>query len=123
MLRFEDWSGLHGGNTRIGLQRSERVVKVFAESEVELAEWGRHHGLKPEWMDRRRPDQPHYDLFRRSLQLISVTTHVLTPAEVKERIRAERAARLGKPLAKRPSRRRYPPPEHERAWISSSKAT
>ncbi len=106
MIRFEDWSGLHGGNARIGLQRGERVVKVYADSEAELAEWGRRHGLKAEWMDRRRPDQPHYDLFRRSLQLVPPTIHVLTPAEVKERIRAERLARLGKPLAKRPARRR-----------------
>jgi len=102
MLRFEDWTGLHGGNSRIGLQRSERVVKVFADSEAELAEWGRQHDLKPEWMDRRRPDQPHYDLFRRSLQLVPPTVRVLTPAEVKERIRAERAARRGRPLAKQP---------------------
>ena len=106
MIRFEDWTGLHGGNTRIGLERSERVVKVYADSEAELAEWGRLHGLKAEWMDRRRPDQLHYDLFRRSLQLVPSTIHVFTPAEVKERIRAERLARLGKPLAKQPIKRR-----------------
>jgi hypothetical protein len=106
MIRFEDWTGLHGGNARIGLQRSERVVKVFADSEAELAEWGRLHGLKVDWMDRRRPDQPHYDLFRRALQLVPQTTPILTPAQVKERIRAERLARLGKPLAKHPARRR-----------------
>ncbi len=106
MIRFEDWTGLHGGNTRMGLLRSERVVKVYADSEAELAEWGRLHGLKAEWMDRRRPDQPHYDLFRRSLQLVPATTRVLTPAEVKERIRAERLARLGKPLAKQAAKRR-----------------
>jgi len=106
MIRFEDWSGLHGGNARIGLQRSERVVKVFADSEAELAEWGRRHGLKPEWMDRRRPDAPHFDLFRRSLQLVPTETSILTPTQVKERIRVERLARLGKPLAKRPPRPR-----------------
>ncbi|HLW03517.1 MAG TPA: hypothetical protein VKT82_33030 [Ktedonobacterales bacterium] len=106
MIRFEDWTGLHGGNTRIGLERSERVVKVYADSEAELAEWGRLHGLKAEWMDRRRPEQPHYDLFRRSLLIVPPTVRVLTPAEVKERIRAERLARLGKPLAKRPMQRR-----------------
>lgn len=106
MLRFEDWTGLHGGNTHIGLQRGERVVKVFADGEAELAEWGRRHGLKPEWMDRRRPEAPHYDLFRKGLQLIPPDIHVLTPAEVKERIRVERAAREGKPLAKRPRSRR-----------------
>ncbi|HEY7347889.1 MAG TPA: hypothetical protein VH599_06175 [Ktedonobacterales bacterium] len=105
MIRFEDWSGLHGGNARIGLQRSERVIKVYADNEAELAEWGRLHGLKTEWMDRRRPDQPHYDLFRRSLQLVPPTIYVLTSAEVKERIRAERLARLGQPLPKRTRRR------------------
>ena len=97
MIRFEDWTGLHGGNARIGLQRSERVVKVFAESEAELAEWGRRHGLKHEWMDRRRPEQPHYDLFRDGLRLVSPDMYVLTPAEVKERIRAEREARRRMP--------------------------
>ena len=106
MIRFEDWTGLHGGNSRIGLERSERVVKVYADSEAELAEWGRLHGLKAEWMDRRRPDQPHYDLFRRSLQLVPATMRVLTPAEVKERNRAERSARLGQPLAKHPAKPR-----------------
>ena len=105
MIRFEDWTGLHGGNARIGLQRSERVVKVFAESEAELAEWGRRHGLKHEWMDRRRPEQPHYDLFRDGLRLVSPDMYVLTPAEVKERIRAEREARQGRPLLKRPARK------------------
>jgi hypothetical protein len=100
MIRFEDWSGLHGGNSRIGLQPGERVVKVFADSEAELAEWGRLHGLKAEWMDRRRPDQPHYDLFRRSLQFVPPTIHVLTPTEVRARIRARRAAGLSKPPAK-----------------------
>ncbi len=104
MIRFEDWSGLHGGNTRIGLQRSEQVIKVFADSEAELADWGRRHGLKPEWIDRRRPDAPHYDLFRRALQHIPPDARILTPAEVKERIRAERAARLGKPPTRRQKR-------------------
>ena len=106
MLRFEDWSGLHGGNARIGLQRSERVVKVFADSEAELAEWGRRHGLKPEWMDRRHADAPHYDLFRRGLQLVPSDAHVLTPAEVKERVRSERAARLNQSLAGQRTRRK-----------------
>src|SRR5690242_13612921 len=105
MLRFEDWTGLHGGNVHIGLQRGERVVKVFAESEAELAEWGRRHGLKHEWMDRRRPEQPHYDLFRDGLRLVPADIPVLTPAEVKERIRAEREARQGRPLLKRPARK------------------
>ncbi len=100
MIRFEDWTGLHGGNTRIGLQRSERVVKVFAESEAELAEWGRRHGLKPEWMDRRRPEALHYDLFRDGLRLVPPDVPVLTPAEVRTRVRAEREARQGKPLLK-----------------------
>ncbi len=101
MLRFEDWSGLHGGNARIGLQPSERVVKVFADSEAELAEWGRRHGLKLEWMDRRRADAPHYDLFRRALQLVPADAHVLTPSEVRARWRAVRAARLAEHTTER----------------------
>jgi hypothetical protein len=38
------------------------------------------------------------------LQLVPSTAPVLTPAEVKERIRAERIARLGKPLEKQATR-------------------
>jgi hypothetical protein len=85
----------------MGLDARERVVKVFAESEAELAAWGVQHQLKPEWMDRRRPEAPHYDLFRDGLRLVPPDAPVLTPTQVKARVRAERAARAGKPLLKR----------------------
>jgi hypothetical protein len=90
MLRFEDWTGLHPGNERLRLCPGEKVIKVFADTEDELIAWCREHGLRPEWIDRRnRQGQIHFDLFRQGLQLVPPDVHVLTPAEVRARVRAE----------------------------------
>jgi len=90
MLRFEDWTGLHRGNARLRLDPRETVIKVFADSEEELVTWCLKQGLKPEWIDRRnRHDQIHFDLFRQGLRLVPHDACVLTPAEVRARIRAE----------------------------------
>lgn len=39
------------------------VTKVGCNDLQKLAEWGKNHGLKPEWIDRRKKDFPHFDLF------------------------------------------------------------
>lgn len=39
------------------------VTKVGCNDLSKLAKWGRQYGLKPEWIDARKKDFPHYDLF------------------------------------------------------------
>jgi hypothetical protein len=39
------------------------VTKVGCCDLEKLAAWGAKHGLKPEWIDRRKASLPHYDLF------------------------------------------------------------
>ncbi|WP_053363590.1 hypothetical protein [Bacillus sp. FJAT-27251] len=39
------------------------VTKVGCSNMEKLAAWGKKHGLRPEWIDRRKADLPHYDLF------------------------------------------------------------
>jgi hypothetical protein len=39
------------------------VTKVGCNDMSKLADWGRNYGLKPEWIDDRKKDYPHYDLF------------------------------------------------------------
>ena len=48
---------------RLGVQAGDRLCHVYSdESLSELIEWGRRHGLEPEWVDRRN-DLPHFDLY------------------------------------------------------------
>jgi hypothetical protein len=39
------------------------VTKVGCNDLTKLTEWGKKYGLKPEWIDTRKKDFPHYDLF------------------------------------------------------------
>lgn len=39
------------------------VTKVGCNDLQKLSEWGRKHGLKPEWIDKRKEAFPHFDLF------------------------------------------------------------
>lgn len=39
------------------------VTKVGCNDRKKLADWGRKYGLMPEWIDDRKKDFPHYDLF------------------------------------------------------------
>ncbi|MBT2680854.1 hypothetical protein J7E38_17830 [Bacillus sp. ISL-35] len=39
------------------------VTKAGCRDIEKLAEWGRKYGLSPEWIDNRKPDYPHFDLF------------------------------------------------------------
>lgn len=42
---------------------SKTVTKVGCSDLEKLIKWGRKHGLQPEWIDKRRADLPHFDLF------------------------------------------------------------
>jgi len=39
------------------------VTKVGCRDVQKLAEWGRKYSLRPEWIDDRKEDYPHFDLF------------------------------------------------------------
>lgn len=39
------------------------VTKAGCRDLEKLAEWGRKYELRPEWIDKRKKDYPHYDLF------------------------------------------------------------
>jgi hypothetical protein len=39
------------------------VTKAGCRDIEKLSEWGRKYGLSPEWIDNRKPDYPHFDLF------------------------------------------------------------
>ncbi|MEW8972347.1 hypothetical protein [Mesobacillus jeotgali] len=38
------------------------VTKVGCRDLEKLAQWGRKYGLRPEWIDKRKIDYPHFDL-------------------------------------------------------------
>ena len=38
------------------------VTKVGCRNLERLAEWGRKYGLRPEWIDKRNNNYPHFDL-------------------------------------------------------------
>lgn len=41
---------------------AKTVTKVGSENVEKLAEWGKKHGLKAEWIHHRRDGYPHFDL-------------------------------------------------------------
>lgn len=48
---------------RLDVREGDRLCHVYSdESVAELVDWGRRHGLEPEWIDRRN-DLPHFDLY------------------------------------------------------------
>ena len=48
---------------RLDVQAGDRLCHVYSDESLgELLEWGRRHGLEPEWVDRRN-DLPHFDLY------------------------------------------------------------
>jgi len=54
---------------RLGVRRGDTLVHAYSDSSIEeLIEWGRRHGLKAEWIDRRNA-LPHYDLFGDGVRL------------------------------------------------------
>lgn len=38
------------------------VTKVGCRDLEKLADWGRKYGLRPEWIDKRKTNYPHFDL-------------------------------------------------------------
>lgn len=48
---------------RLNVRRGDRMCHVYSDiSLAELIVWGREHGLRPEWIDRRNA-LPHFDAF------------------------------------------------------------
>jgi hypothetical protein len=48
---------------RLGVRKGDTLVHAYSDRSIdELIAWGREHGLRPEWIDRRNA-LPHYDLF------------------------------------------------------------
>ena len=46
----------------LGTRKGDRLCHVYSDVSLEeLVAWGRRHGLKPEWVDRRHI-LPHYDV-------------------------------------------------------------
>jgi hypothetical protein len=49
--------------SRLDVRRGDTLVHAYSDESIEeLIAWGRAHGLKAEWIDRRNA-LPHYDLF------------------------------------------------------------
>ncbi|MFQ5890526.1 MAG: hypothetical protein ACE5JR_10805 [Gemmatimonadota bacterium] len=54
---------------RLGIRPGERLCHAYSDTDLaDLQEWGRMHGLRPEWIDRRSA-MPHFDLFGERLDL------------------------------------------------------
>jgi hypothetical protein len=54
---------------RLAVRKGDTLVHAYSDTSIEeLIEWGRSHGLKAEWIDRRNA-LPHYDLFGEGVSL------------------------------------------------------
>jgi hypothetical protein len=52
---------------RLDVKQGDTLVHAYSDTSLEeLIEWGRSHGLRAEWIDRRNA-LPHYDLFGASV--------------------------------------------------------
>lgn len=52
---------------RLAVKKGETLVHAYSDTSIEeLIDWGRSHGLRAEWIDRRNA-LPHYDLFGESV--------------------------------------------------------
>lgn len=52
---------------RLDVHKGDTLVHAYSDESIEeLVQWGRAHGLKPEWIDRRNA-LPHFDLFGASV--------------------------------------------------------
>lgn len=53
---------------RLGIQRGDRLCHVYSDVSLEeLHDWGRRHGLRPEWVER-SGSLPHFDAFGEHLE-------------------------------------------------------
>lgn len=52
----------------MGVERGDRMCHVYSDRSLdELLDWGRRHGLRPEWIDRRNA-MPHFDAYGEYLE-------------------------------------------------------
>jgi hypothetical protein len=78
---------------RLEVRKGDTLVHAYSDTSIEeLIEWGRSHGLKPEWIDRRNA-LPHYDLFGEGVRLAD---DGVTRAELVADLRMWRARRSGR---------------------------
>ena len=88
---------------RLGVRKGDTLVHAYSDTSIEeLIEWGRRHGLKAEWIDRRNA-LPHYDLFGDATGLAGPG---VSRAELVADLRRWRAARrrVSGPCSERRSR-------------------
>lgn len=75
---------------RLDVSKGDTLVHAYSDTSIEeLIEWGRSHGLKAEWIDRRNA-LPHYDLFGEG---VSLAGEGVTRAELVADLRVWRARR------------------------------
>lgn len=75
---------------RLQVKKGDTLVHAYSDtSREELVEWGRRHGLRPEWIDDRNA-LPHYDLFGEG---VSLAGEGVTRAELVADLRTWRARR------------------------------
>jgi hypothetical protein len=75
---------------RLDVRKGDTLVHAYSDSSLEeLIEWGRTHGLRPEWIDDRNA-LPHYDLFGEGVKLAG---EGVTRAELVSHLREWRARR------------------------------
>ena len=92
MIRFHYHTAMVD-NRRLGIAKGDLLCHVYSDvSREELEEWGRRHGLKPEWIH--NSTMPHFDAFGERLDWCGPG---VTRAELKEHIRTWRARFRSKP--------------------------
>ena len=77
---------------RLDVRKGDTLVHAYSDTSLEeLIEWGRSHGLRAEWIDRRNA-LPHFDLFGEGVNLAG---EGVTRAELVTDLRMWRARRAG----------------------------
>lgn len=77
---------------RLDVRKGDTLVHAYSDTSLEeLIEWGRSHGLRAEWIDRRNA-LPHFDLFG---ERVNLAGEGVTRAELVTDLRMWRARREG----------------------------
>lgn len=77
---------------RLDVRKGDTLVHAYSDTSLEeLIEWGRSHGLRAEWIDRRNA-LPHFDLFG---ERVNLAGEGVTRAELVTDLRMWRARRAG----------------------------
>jgi hypothetical protein len=75
----------------IGVRKGDSLVHAYSDTSIdELVDWGKRHGLKPRWIDRRNA-MPHFDLFG---ERVSLAGPGVTREQLVEDLRLWRARRV-----------------------------